>query len=147
MFHLTRYKYIFFGISLLIIIPGVIALATWHLNLGIDFTGGSTVNMVFASNSVTPDQVRQVMVTDKAQDVNVLATRPLDTKNTPAPNRYAYITFDKPIGQNVEAEVLKRMQKLADPKTPNSGAQITKTIYTVTFPNAKTSTGDRKSVV
>ena len=143
MFHLTRYKYIFFGISLLIIIPGVIALATWHLNLGIDFTGGSTVNMVFASNSVTPDQVRQVMVTDKAQDVNVLATKPLDAKGTPAPDRYAYITFDKAIGQNIESEVLKRMQKLdpPDPKASTSGAKIVKTIYTVTFPNAKTSTG------
>jgi preprotein translocase subunit SecF len=135
-FHLTRYKYIFFGISLVIIIPGLLALIFWHLNLGIDFTGGSTVNVVFASNSVTPDQVKRILVQDKAQDVNVLATKPLDSKNTPAPNRYVYITFDHPIGTNIEAEVKKRMQKL-DPQ-----AQITNTFYTVQYPaDSKTPTG------
>ncbi len=84
MFHLTRYKYIFFGISLAVIIPGVLALAFWHLNLGIDFTGGSTVSVNFASSAVTSDQVRQVLIADHAQDVNVLATKPLNTKDTPS---------------------------------------------------------------
>ncbi|HEU4784462.1 MAG TPA: protein translocase subunit SecF [Ktedonobacterales bacterium] len=129
MFHLTRYKYIFFGISLAVIVPGLLALIFWGLNLGIDFTGGSTVNVVFASNSVTADQVQQVMVKDKAQDVNVLATRPLEVKNTPAPDLYVYITFDHPIGANISAEVLKRVQKL------DSGAVITKTMYTVAYPS------------
>jgi preprotein translocase subunit SecF len=142
-FHLTRYKYVFFGISLAIIIPGLLALIFWGLNLGIDFTGGSTVNVVFASNSVTAEQVKQIMVQDKAQDVNVLATKPLDAKNTPAPDRYAYITFDNTIGENIKSEVLKRMQKLDPPDAskPNSGAQITKTMYTVAYPpDSKTPT-------
>lgn len=128
MFHLTRYKYFFFGISLAVIVPGLLALIFWGLNLGIDFTGGSTVNVVFASNTVTADQVQRVMVKDHAQDVNVLVTKPLDTKNTPAPSLYAYITFDNTIGKNIEAEVKTRLQKL-DP-----GAQITKTMYTVAYP-------------
>jgi preprotein translocase subunit SecF len=135
-FHLTRYKYIFFGISLVVIVPGLLALIFWGLNLGIDFTGGSTVNVVFASNSVTANQVQQILIKDHAQDVNVLATKPLDSKNTPAPNRYVYITFDHPIGENIKSEVLKRMQKL------DSGAQITNTFFTVQYPdNSKTPTG------
>jgi preprotein translocase subunit SecF len=147
-FHLTRYKYIFFGISLVVIVPGLLALIFWGLNLGIDFTGGSTVNVVFASNSVTADQVQQVMVKDHAQDVNVLATRPLDVKNTPAPDLYAYITFDNPIGKNIESEVKTRLQKLdpPDPNKPNSGAQITKTMYTVAYP-ADTKTPTAQMVV
>ena len=108
MFHLTRYKYFFFGISLAVIVPGLLALIFWGLNLGIDFTGGSTVNVVFASNTVTADQVQRVMVKDHAQDVNVLVTKPLDTKNTPAPSLYAYITFDNTIGKNIEAGLLIR---------------------------------------
>ena len=128
--------------------PGLLALIFWGLNLGIDFTGGSTVNVVFASNSVTADQVQQVMMKDHAQDVNVLATKPLDAKNTPAPDRYAYITFDNPIGKNIESEVLKRLQKLDPPDAskPNSGAQITKTMYTVAYP-ADTKTPTAQMVV
>ncbi|HKT37249.1 MAG TPA: hypothetical protein VJR48_02695, partial [Ktedonobacterales bacterium] len=140
MFHLTRYKYVFFGISLAIIIPGLLALIFWGLNLGIDFTGGSTVNVVFASNTVTANQIQAVMVKDKAQDVNVLATKPLDIKNTPTPDRYAFITFDHPIGKNVETEVLKRLRTL------DSSAQITKTIYTVAYP-ADTKTPTAQMVV
>lgn len=140
MLHLTRYKYIFFGISLVIIIPGLLALIFWHLNVGIDFTGGSTISANFASDTVTTAQVTNVLMQGdggyaKPQDLSVLATKPLDTSTTPAANRYAYITFDKPIGANIETEVLKRLQKL-DP-----GAQKINTIYTITFPNAKTSTG------
>ena len=148
MFHLTRYKYVFFGISLAVIIPGLLALIFWGLNLGIDFTGGSTLNVVFASNSVTADQVTQVMKNDHAQDVNVLATKPLNTKDTPAPDLYAYITFDHPIGANISAEVKTRLQKLdpPDPNKPNSGAQITKTMYTVAYP-ADTKTPTAQMVV
>jgi len=36
-------KYIFFLISLLVIIPGLISLGLWGLNLSQDFTGGSLI--------------------------------------------------------------------------------------------------------
>ena len=44
-------RYIFFGISLLIIIPGLI-LAALGLPLSIDFTGGSLLELKFASNKL-----------------------------------------------------------------------------------------------
>jgi preprotein translocase subunit SecF len=51
-------RYLFFGISLLVIIPGLIALALWGLPLAIDFTGGSLLTVQFA-NGTAPgtDQV------------------------------------------------------------------------------------------
>jgi preprotein translocase subunit SecF len=51
-------RYLFFGISLLVIIPGIIALALWGLPLAIDFTGGSLLTVQFA-NGTAPgtDQV------------------------------------------------------------------------------------------
>jgi preprotein translocase SecF subunit len=141
-FHLTRYKYIFFGISLLIIIPGLLALIFWHLNLGIDFTGGSTISYRFASNTVTADQVSQVFAQSKpkAQDLNVLVTKPIGNV-TPA-NQYAYITFDKAIGKNIVTEVQTRLQKIdpVDPTKANSGAQIAATSYKVTYPGQTSST-------
>lgn len=40
-------RYWYFGLSLLIIIPGIIALALWGLPLAIDFTGGSLLVVEF----------------------------------------------------------------------------------------------------
>lgn len=40
-------KYIFFLISLIVIIPGIFALFSYGLNLAIDFTGGSRIGLIF----------------------------------------------------------------------------------------------------
>ncbi|MFI5283112.1 MAG: protein translocase subunit SecF [Candidatus Dormibacterales bacterium] len=37
----------YFALSLLIIIPGIIAMATWHFRLGIDFAGGTEFTLLF----------------------------------------------------------------------------------------------------
>jgi len=47
--NLIKSRYLYFGISLLVIIPGLIALILWGLPLGIDFTGGSLLEVKFAS--------------------------------------------------------------------------------------------------
>ncbi len=46
---IIKYRYLYFGISLLVIVPGIIALILWGLPLGIDFTGGSLLEVQFAS--------------------------------------------------------------------------------------------------
>jgi len=45
-------RYIFFALSLLIIIPGMIVLGIWKLPLAIDFTGGSLLEIEFASGNI-----------------------------------------------------------------------------------------------
>ena len=47
-------RYIFFGLSLLIILPGLIVLAIWGFPLAIDFTGGSLVEVRFESGNLPP---------------------------------------------------------------------------------------------
>lgn len=49
MFQIVKKRYIFFGISLLVIIPGMLALLIWGLPLAIDFTGGSLLDVRFES--------------------------------------------------------------------------------------------------
>lgn len=44
-------RYWFFGLSLLIIVPGMIALLAWGLPLAIDFTGGSLLEVHFEGTS------------------------------------------------------------------------------------------------
>ncbi len=43
MLHLVKYRYLFIIISLLVIIPGTISLLIFHLKIGIDFAGGSSI--------------------------------------------------------------------------------------------------------
>ena len=48
---LIKYRYLYFGISLLVIIPGVLALIFWGLPLGIDFTGGRLLEVTICLRS------------------------------------------------------------------------------------------------
>ena len=47
--NIIKNRYLYFGISLLVIIPGMLALIFWKLPLGIDFTGGSLLEVKFES--------------------------------------------------------------------------------------------------
>jgi len=61
MLHIVKQRYIYFAISLLVIIPGVIALIIWGFPLAIDFTGGSLLDMRFESGvAPEPTQVLKV---------------------------------------------------------------------------------------
>ena len=55
--NIIKYKNWFFGLSLLVIIPGLISLFVWGLNLSIDFTGGSKMSFIF-QKPVTQQQVQ-----------------------------------------------------------------------------------------
>jgi preprotein translocase subunit SecF len=58
MIDIVKRRYIFFGLSLLVIIPGMIALLVWGLPLSIDFKGGSLLDISFTSGTVPePAQV------------------------------------------------------------------------------------------
>lgn len=59
--NLIKYRYWYFALSLLVIIPGILALIFWKFPLGIDFTGGSLLEVKFASgNPPTSDQVAKL---------------------------------------------------------------------------------------
>ena len=47
MYDIIGKRYIYFLISLIVIIPGVIALVVWGMPLAIDFTGGSALEVKF----------------------------------------------------------------------------------------------------
>lgn len=59
-FHFIKLRKIWYTISILIIIPGIISLFSQGLNLGIDFTGGSLLDLKFSSPATT-EQVRGVL--------------------------------------------------------------------------------------
>jgi hypothetical protein len=110
-FHLTRYRYVFFAISGLIIVPGLLALIFWHLNLGIDFTNGTTVDLVFQRNNITTQQVASVFSQAGAQDVNVYASTNLNSKYKSS--QFVFIQFSRPVGTDFSSKI---SAQLADPK-------------------------------
>ena len=56
--NLIKYRYWYFAISLVVIIPGILALIFWGLPLGIDFTGGRLLEVQFKSGN--PPSIAQV---------------------------------------------------------------------------------------
>lgn len=61
MWDLMKYKFLFFAISLLVILPGLFSLARWGLNLSIDFTGGTVVTRDAAGAIIRSETVGPVI--------------------------------------------------------------------------------------
>ncbi|MGD0005821.1 MAG: protein translocase subunit SecF [Anaerolineaceae bacterium] len=91
---IIKRRYLYFAISLLVIIPGVIALAVWGLPLAIDFTGGSVLEVQFETGKAPQPAavialydklgVRDPEVQSSQNDVLVIRSKEVDetTKNT-----------------------------------------------------------------
>lgn len=60
----------YFGLSLLVIIPGVVAMFLWGLNLSIDFTGGSRLTLSF-DNAVGDKQTQVISRVLKEEKIKV----------------------------------------------------------------------------
>ena len=61
---IIKRRYLYFAISLVVIIPGVIALLLWGLPLAIDFTGGSVLEVQFETGKA-PQPAAVVALYDK----------------------------------------------------------------------------------
>lgn len=80
----------YFAFSLLIIIPGVISLLLWGLNLSIDFTGGSQMSLSYPKkvNQKTVDGIKKTFDQEKIEVVSLqssnnqvnIRTKPMDDK-------------------------------------------------------------------
>jgi len=60
----------YFGLSLLVLIPGIIAIFLWGLNLSIDFTGGSRLTLSF-KNTVSDKQAESIDKILKSDNITV----------------------------------------------------------------------------
>lgn len=72
MFNIVGKRYWFFGLSLLVIIPGMLAMAIWGFPLAIDFTGGSFLEVRFESGE-TPGPSDVVQLYDQLNIQDALA--------------------------------------------------------------------------
>lgn len=75
MINIIGKKYWYFAMSLLVIIPGTIALFLWGINFSIDFTGGSHVTFV-STKSVTPQTLATITEVFQKQHVKIISIQP-----------------------------------------------------------------------
>jgi preprotein translocase subunit SecF len=64
-------RYLFFGLSLLIIISGLIVLFLNKVPLSVDFTGGSLLEVTFSNQSPEPGEIIQIYDAANINDVQV----------------------------------------------------------------------------
>ncbi len=75
MIDIVKRRYLYFGLSLLVIVPGMLALLVWHLPLAIDFTGGSLLGVQFTQGAVPqPSQVVALYAENGFEDAVVQTT-------------------------------------------------------------------------
>src|SRR5438270_13847906 len=71
MLDLVHRRKLWYLISLIVIVPGLLALLIWHLNLGIDVTGGAEWELQFPRTDIQSLDVRQVLVGQGFEDPQV----------------------------------------------------------------------------
>lgn len=116
-------RYWYFGLSLLIIVPGLIALALWGLPLSIDFTSGSLLEVSFqpATQPVDPAQVRAIYAAHAHAD---------STVQTSGAN--GIVVRSKPLEDDTQRAILAELEALYGPATvltaetvgPTVGAEV-----------------------
>ncbi len=134
MLHLSRYRLIFFGLSLLVIVPGVIALLVWGFNLGLDFSSGTVVDLQF-SKPVNPNVVKQAFAKTGAQDLVVVTGQDTSTD----PKYLFWLRFNTAIDDDAKTKVLNALNQLAGQlKQGGTAQQVGNFARLVTYDGGKT---------
>lgn len=91
---IIRHKKVYFAISLLVLIPGLVSLFLWGLNLSIDFTGGTRISFSYPrevtqteidkTRKIIEDQKVKVSVVEKSRNRLFVRTSPMDQKQNVA---------------------------------------------------------------
>ena len=64
----------YFTVSLLAIVPGIVALFMWGLNLSIDFTGGSRMTFLYP-NTVSEEQLNEMKTVLAGEKITIVTTQ------------------------------------------------------------------------
>ncbi len=106
MFRLVKYRFIFLVISLLIIVPGTISLIVRGLNVGIDFAGGSIIELQQQTKITSSNTVENWLKPLNLQALNITLGESKQTQ----PDQLLYIRMNTWLDTNVESAVQQALQ-------------------------------------
>ncbi|MDR3562727.1 MAG: protein translocase subunit SecF [Negativicutes bacterium] len=107
-FDIIGKRYWFFLLSALIVIPGLISIAVQGFNLGIDFTGGTMLDLKFA-RAVTVSEVREVLKDVHLENSTIQLA---STSGEASPNVFIRTRV---LEENERIEILSDLQKKIGP--------------------------------
>lgn len=99
MINITKYRKIYYALSGILIVASIFALATWGLKFGIDFTGGSLMEVEYKTERPSADAIKEVF---KVQGIE-------DTTVQPSGDKDAIIRF-KDVDEKTHQEILAKLK-------------------------------------
>ena len=72
---IIKYRKLFFLISALLVAASIVVLAVWGLNWGIDFTGGSLMELEFKQNRPLNQEIKDIVSVLELGEINVQPTK------------------------------------------------------------------------
>jgi len=115
--NIIKYRKIFFIISAVLILASIISLLVWHLKLGIDFTGGSLLEVKYAGAAPANSEIKDKLAQFNLGEVNV----------TPAENNSVILRFkdiDEATHQNILHSLGDVEEKSFESVGPVIGAEL-----------------------
>lgn len=113
---IVKRKYLYFFISLVIIIPGIISLFLWGMRLSIDFTGGSRLEV---QNS---EFIRQSDQNSESKLSQIIKEQGIEVGSIQKLGEDSYIVRTKPLSQNAYQKLKKAIEQKI-PGTKETGFQ------------------------
>jgi len=117
MFNLVKYRFLFLLVSGLIIVPGLISLIIFQLNVGIDFTNGSELDLR-PQSQMTDTQISNLLKPFKLESLQVVLGK---TGGTQDGQKTIWIKFNTSVDSNVDSAI---RSKLANKFPSTSNLQI-----------------------
>jgi preprotein translocase SecF subunit len=103
-FNLVKYRFYFVALSLLIIVPGAIGLILFGLNIGIDFTGGSSITLRPQTN-ISLTEAKNLLAPLNLKDPQITTGDLGSSDATQAGNKTVWIRLNTQVDDNVQASI------------------------------------------
>jgi len=94
-------KYFYFALSLLVVVPGLISLILFGINLSIDFTGGSRITLSFS---------KKIDESTKEKIKNILASQKIHATTIETSDRLAFVRTS-PIDQDQNSKFITSLAR------------------------------------
>jgi len=114
MIKIIQRRKIWFSLSIIMVVISIASLATWGLKFGIDFTGGTLMEVGFNQTTLSHDEIKDALKDLDLGDINIQSS----SQNT------TFLKF-KSVDETTHQSILSALEKKAEEKTGTNTAAPT----------------------